>query len=167
MTSPADIRALERAVDLTPYDLLRKLLNTDIITIGAVHEYFVKNRTPHMVVARVHLTFPQLVDGAMPAAETILTATDVSERYLKGTAICEFIDGVLSQEHPADKRFLLRYMEQHCLRYGLNQVTSIGFGHDVIYSRGKLIESYTNFDNTLYVPPLTGQWAIVKRGSSR
>ena len=153
------------APDLTPYDVLRKLLDVEVVTIGAVHENFINTRVPHMVVARVHLTFPQLVNGEMPAAETILTEEGVQRRYNDGSAICEFIDHVLVQDHPADKRFILRHLEQLCLRYGLNQSTCIGFGHDVIYSRGKLPENYKAFDNTLYIPPLTGEWAIVSKGS--
>lgn len=162
-----DLPQLQRAFDLSPYDVLRREMETDVITIGTVHEYFVKTRVPHMVATRVYLTFPLMVGEVMPFASAVLTEDEVHRRYQDGTAICEFIDRTIAQEHPADKRFLLRYMEQACLRYGLNQMTSIGFNHDVIYVRGKLTENYTNFDNTLYVPPLTGQWAIVQRRSAR
>lgn len=162
-----NFKELAVAPDHTAYDVLRTLLGTETVTIGAVHENFISTRTPHMVVARIHLTFPVLVDGEMPCADTILTEQNVQERYERGSAVCEFIDQHIAQEHPADKRFILRYFEQACLRYGLNQMTGIGFNHDVIYVRGKLAENYTNFDNTMYVPPLTGQWAIVQRRSAR
>lgn len=96
-----------------------------------------------------------------------MSENEVQMRYDRGSAVCEFIDQQIAQEHPADKRFILRYFEQACLRYGLNHMTGLGFNHDVIYSRVKLTENYTNFDNTLYIPPLTGHWAIVQRRSAR
>ena len=151
--------------DSTPHDVLCRLLNVDVVTVGAIHENFISNRVPHMVITRMHLTLPPLVDGVMPASETILTEAGVQKLYNDGSAICEFIDRTIANEHPADKRFILRYLEQLCLRYGLNHATGIGFQHDVIYTRGKLTDNYKVFDNTLYVPPLTGQWAIVSKGA--
>lgn len=165
--STQNLEQLHDCFDRTPHEVLQKLLGVDVVTIGAVHENFVSHRVPHMVVARVHLTFQSLVDGVMPEADRILDEGEVESRYRDGSAICEFIDRVLVQDHPADKRFILRHMENLCLRYGLNQTTCIGFGHDVIYTRGKLVGNYSNFDNTLYIPPLTGEWAIVQRRGSR
>lgn len=155
-------------IDMTPYDVLRRELNTDVITYGGIHEAFTAACVPNMVVARVHFTLPQLKNGEMPFADTLLTEAGTERTYTEGSAICNFVDTVLAQEHPMDKRFLLRYMEQLCLRYGKSNDRAIGFGHDIIYSREKPVANfYTAFDNTLYIPPLTGYWAIASKGSAR
>jgi hypothetical protein len=155
-------------VDLTPYDVLRRELQTDVITYGALHENFVSKCVPHMVVARVHFTLPQLVNGKMPFADTVMSEATVERAYTEGAAICNFVDNVLAQEHPQDKRFLLRYMEQLCMRYGKSNDRALGFGHDIIYSRDPIGTGfYKAFDNTLYIPPLTGHWAIASKGSAR
>lgn len=155
-------------VDLTPYDVLRRELQTDVITYGAIHAAFVSKCVPHMVVARVHFTLPQLKNGEMPIADTVMSEATVERAYIEGAAVCNFVDNVLAQEHPMDKRFLLRYMEQLCIRYGKSNDRAIGFGHDIIYSREEPIAGfYKAFDNTLYIPPLTGHWAIASKGSAR
>jgi hypothetical protein len=155
-------------VDLTPYDVLRRELQTDVITYGAIHAAFVSKCVPHMVVARVHFTLPQLKNGEMPFADTVMSEATVERAYIEGAAVCNFVDNVLAQEHPMDKRFLLRYMEQLCIRYGKSNDRAIGFGHDIIYSREEPIAGfYKAFDNTLYIPPLTGHWAIASKGSAR
>ena len=87
--------------------------------------------------------------------------------YRSGFAISDYIDRQLAQEHPTDKRYLLRYLEQLCDRYGKNSFVATGFGHDVIYSRVPLTENYKVFDNTLYVPPTKGYWAIVSKSATR
>lgn len=155
-------------IDATPYDVLRRELNTDHITIGGIHEAFISVPVPHMVIARMHLTFPPLVNGKLVVHDFTFDEQRTQQAYDNGAAICNFIDTVLAQEHPTDKRFLLRYMEQLCLRYGKSNDRSTGFGHDIIYSREKPIAGfYKGFDNTLYVPPLTGHWVIATKGSAR
>lgn len=157
--------ALTDYTETSAYGVLCRELNSDVITCGALHAKFMSVSVPNMVVARVHLTLPQLVHGELPNADKILTEAEANKAYEDGTAICNFIERSLVHEHPADKRFLLRYMEHLSYHYNLAHQTSIGFGHDVLYSREPLGDNYKSFDNSLYVPPLTGYWAIVKRTS--
>jgi len=154
--------------DLTPYDVLRRELNTDVITFGDIHAAFIGQCVPNVVVARVHFTLPQLRNGEMPFASTVFSEATAERAYTEGAAICNFVDNVMAQEHPMDKRFLLRYMEQLCLRYVKSNDRSTGFGHDIIYSREKPeVSFYHTFDNTLYIPPLTGYWVIATKGAAR
>jgi hypothetical protein len=151
--------------ETSAYGVLCRELNSREITFGALHEKFMSVSVPNMVVARVHLTLPQLVHGEMPNADHIIGEDHANKCYEDGTAICNFIERMLVQEHPADKRFLIRYMEHISYHYNIPRQTSIGFGHDVVFSREPLGDSFKSFDNSLYVPPLTGYWAIVKRTS--
>ena len=150
-------------LETTPYGVLCRELGTDRPTIGALHEKFLSVDRPNLVVARMHLTLPPTVDGKIPTPDHVIETDEANRMYAQGAAICVYIDQHLAQEHPQDKRFLLRYMEQHCMRLGIPKQTLFGFGHRVIFSREPLPEQYSGFDNSLYVPPLTGHWAIVPR----
>lgn len=158
--------------------MARSIINFDAGTVGEylqtllgrhyvsradiVREYMSKN-VPDMAVVFVYLGSRQLADdNPLGLSEESLT------RYFEeGRAISNYIDRELADDHPTDKRFLLRHMELLCMRYGLNRTTSTGFGHDVIFSREPLSEHYTKFDNSLYVPPLTGHWAIASKSAAR
>lgn len=147
----------------SPFEVLCQELNTNEITYGTLHEKFMSAPVPNMVVARIHLTLPPLIDGHMPHAHTIITELDAHLLYEQGKVICEYIDRVLIAEHPVDKRFLLRYLENRSLQFDQPEQKSVGYGHVVVYSREPLAAEYTGFDNSLYVPPLTGHWAIIRR----
>jgi len=97
----------------------------------------------------------------------MLDVDDLRDLQDEGRAISNYITRQLVQDHPADKRFLLRYLEQMCDHYNMHKHTAIGFGHDVIYSAEPLGASFKTFDNSLYVPPTKGYWAIVQKASSR
>jgi hypothetical protein len=97
----------------------------------------------------------------------MLDVDDLRDLQNEGRAISNYITQQLVQDHPADKRFVIRYLEQMCEHYKMNKHTAVGFSHDVIYSTEPLGESYKTFDNSLYVPPTKGYWAIVQRASSR
>jgi hypothetical protein len=146
------------------YDELREALGVSpdqMVTVEAVRENFDKNCTPKMVVAYIALAFQSYTNCYK---EGKLTPEQAVALFKDGQAISNYIDRVLSQEHPMDKRFLLRYMEQAAMRYGHPEMTNVGYGHVVVYSRVPFVgDEYKTFDNSLYVPPLTGYWAIVKR----
>jgi len=97
----------------------------------------------------------------------VLSDDQMVRFFKEGHAISDYIDHELADDHPTDKRFLLRHMELLCFRYGLNRTTSTGYGHDVIFSRTPIAEHYSKFDNSLYVPPLTGHWALASKGAAR
>lgn len=146
------------------YDELRRVLgiaNDQEIPVASVRERFAKKNVPELPVAYIALalqTYPnQFKDG-------VLSPSQADAMFAQGAAISNYIDNVLSQEHPMDKRFLLRYMEQVCLQLGNTRQTSVGFGHVIVYSREPFVDSgFESFDNSLYVPPLTGYWSIVQR----
>ncbi len=145
------------------YALLQKELGTDVVTYGAIHKNFVSKPVPKMVVSLIHLTMQPLVNGELLGADTVIFPAMAELLYIEGLAISSYIDKAHAQEHPMDKRYLLRYLEHLCLRHGTEKQTAIGFGHTVIYSRKPLGDQYKSFDNTQYVPPLTGHWAIAGR----
>lgn len=149
------------------YALLKKELGTDVVTYGAIHKNFVSTPVPKMVVALIHLTMQPQVNGELPGADIVVDSAMANTLYAEGLAVSTYIDKAHAQEHPLDKRYLLRYLEHLCLRHGTEKQTAIGFGHDIIYSRKPLAAQYKSFDNTQYVPPLTGHWAIVGRPSQR
>ncbi len=146
------------------YEELQKVLGVtpdQFVTVEAIREHFAKNCTPKMVVAYIALAFQS---HSNCYDEGVLFPENAAALFDQGQAISNYIDHVLSQEHPMDKRFLLRYMEQAALRYGHPEMTNVGYGHVVVYSRVPFVgDEFKTFDNSLYVPPLTGYWAIVKR----
>jgi hypothetical protein len=146
------------------YDELRRVLGIAVdqeIPFAAIRERFAKKNVPELPVAYIALalqTYPSMYQDGM------ISPGQADAMFAQGSAISNYIDNVLSQEHPMDKRFLLRYMEQVCMQLGNTRQTSVGFGHVIVYNREPFIgEGFETFDNSLYVPPLTGYWAIVKR----
>lgn len=146
------------------YAELQKVLGVpseQVVFVEEIREHFNKNCTPKLTVAYIALALQSCPSGYDRGQLTLDQAQTLFEQ---GQAISNYIDHVLSQEHPMDKRFLLRYMEQAALRYGHAEMTNVGFGHAVVYSRVPFVgDEFKTFDNSLYVPPLTGYWAIVKR----
>lgn len=142
---------------------LKRLLNKTTISRADIVEAYVGKNTPNMAVAFIYLASRTVED-----TNTIGWSDRALTRYFNdGKAISDYIDHELADDHPTDRRFLLRHMELLCLRKGLSRLQSTGFGHDVIYSRVPIAEYYPKFDNTLYVPPLTGHWAIASKGAAR
>lgn len=148
------------------YEELQTILGVpldQVVFVEEIREHFHKNCTPKMIVAYLSLAL-QSLPNPNGYDDGSLTPDQVLELFERGQAISNYIDYVLSQEHPMDKRFLLRYMEQAALRYGHAEMTNVGFGHAVVYSRVPFDgDEFKAFDNSLYVPPMTGYWAIVKR----
>jgi hypothetical protein len=146
------------------YDELRRVLgiaSDQEIPVAAVRERYTKTNVPELPVAYIALAMQTHVNRYEAGT---LSPHQADALFAEGAAISNYIDRVLSQEHPMDKRFLLRYMENVCMQLGNTRQTSVGFGHVIVYSREPFVDSgYESFDNTLYVPPLTGHWAIVKR----
>ena len=99
------------------------------------------------------------------APNTGRTYKNLYEIYRDGITILNFMRVTNSESHPTDKRYLLIYIEEMCKRFNLTTHKCPGFGHDVLYSVNPI--SYSKFDNSLYVPPTTGYWAIVGRGMAR
>lgn len=141
-------------------DYVRTLLNKNDIYVSDLKAEFLRKNVPDMVIAFINL-------GMSPVDDGCLQDSYVEELFTKGRAISEYIDRELADDHPTDKRFLLRHMELLCLRYGLKQHKSTGFGHDVIFSLEPIESYYPKFDNSLYVPPLTGHWALATKGAAR
>lgn len=140
---------------------VRNILNVPLVTRGMIVAHYLGKNIPDMTVAFIYLASRHLLDTA------VITDEGMQNFARQGRAISSYIDDELSDDHPTDKRFLLRHMELLCLRKGLSRLQSTGFGHDVIFSRTPLAEYYPKFDNSLYVPPLIGHWAIAAKGSAR
>lgn len=97
-----------------------------------------------------------------------LSIAEIQELLEAGVAVNNYITNFHTDEHQTDKRYLLRYIENLCERHNLNNHRSPGYGHDVIYSKTPLDHVVgAKFDNSLYLPPLKGYWAIVGKGSAR
>lgn len=131
------------------------------VTRSQITEMYLSQNVPGTVVAFLYLATMN------DKPERNYYGAEIDRLFLAGSYISDYINTELAQEHPTDKRFLLRYMELLCTRYDLNQFKSTGFGHDVIFSKTPLDEHYPKFDNSLYVPPLTGYWAIASKSAAR
>lgn len=140
---------------------LRTYLNKHQITRADIEAEYLSKARPTVSISYVYLA------GSGHSQHQPYTDEVLKTLFIAGKTISDFIDAELSQDHPTDKRFLLRYMELLCTRYELNQFKSTGFGHDVIFSKTPLDDHYPKFDNSLYVPPLTGHWAIAAKGAAR
>lgn len=145
--------------DIATY--VRTKLNLLKITRADIVAHYENTNVPDMTIVFVYLGSRGVQDNAE------ITDEGLVKFAAAGKAISDYIDTELADDHPTDKRFLLRHMELLCYRYGLNRNTSTGFGHDVIFSRKPIVENFPKFDNTLYVPPLTGYWAIASKSSAR
>lgn len=144
-------------------EYLQTLIGSHMVSrADIVREYMGKN-VPDMAVVFVYLGSRQLADDN-PLG---LSEESLNRYFEEGRAISSYIDTELADDHPNDKRFLLRHMELLCYRYVLNRTTATGFGHDLIFSREPIAEHYPKFDNSLYVPPLTGHWAIATKSAAR
>lgn len=139
-------------------------VNTNEIPAQKILDHYLTKSVPVMPVQEIALAL-QAWSKVKPT--DMLDVDDLRDLQNEGRAISNYITQQLAQDHPADKRFLLRYLEHMCDHYKMRKPTAIGFGHDVIYSTEPLGETYKKFDNTLYVPPTKGYWAIVQRASSR
>lgn len=132
---------------ITSTDIVENYLNTNVPVSEVVYIYLA-------------LTPEQRENQVLLVNQNLLRAFDA------GYAINKYINEELAQEHPTDKRFLLRSIENLCDRHGLSSHKCPGYGHDVIYSTKPI--PYTTFDNSLYIPPRRGYWAIVsKSGTAR
>lgn len=140
---------------------IRTKLNLHKVTRADIVAHYENTNVPDMAIVFVYLGSRNVRNDAE------ITEEGLVKFAAAGKAISEYIDTELADDHPNDKRFLLRHMELLCFRYGLNRTTSTGFGHDVIFSREPIAEHYAKFDNSLYIPPLTGHWAIATKGSAR
>jgi hypothetical protein len=140
---------------------VRTKLNLHKVTRADIVNHYEKTNVPDMTIVFVYLGSRNV------QADAEITDEGLVKFAAAGQAISDYIDTELADDHPTDKRFLLRHMELLCFRYGLSRFTSTGFGHDVIYSRTPIAENYPKFDNTLYVPPLIGHWAIASKGAAR
>lgn len=145
------------------YTHVTSALGVDNVTVGNVVDFYMGNNTPDAEVARVYLG---LSPKQREERERVLVPYYLWETHVAGTAVCNFISNELAEDHPMDKRFLLRHIENLCERFNLNSHQCPGFGHDIIFSKEPLA-SYKTFDNSIYIPPLTGHWAIIRRGESR
>jgi hypothetical protein len=134
------------------------------ISSEMIDKKFLSVCTPDIITSRAHMALPRKEHGYVVTSDIPMFPEDLVRLYRNGTAVCEFIDNHMAQDHPDDKRFLLRHLENVSLRHGLREQRVPGFSHDVIYSRTPLL-GYKTFDNTLYYPPLTGYWAIARRAS--
>lgn len=135
------------------------------ITSRMIDEKFRSVCTPDIVTSRAHLALRRREHGYIHVDDVPMFKEDLVRLYRSGTAICDFIDNQMAQDHPDDKRFLLRRLELIALQHNIREQRVPGFSHDVIYSRTPLPDCYKVFDNTLYYPPLTGYWAIAQRSS--
>lgn len=140
---------------------VRTKLNLHKITRADIVSHYEKTNVPDMTIAFVFLGSRGVQDNAE------ITDEGLVKFAAAGKAISDYIDTELADDHPTDRRFLLRHMELLCLRKGLSRLQSTGFGHDVIFSRAPIAEYYPKFDNSLYVPPLIGHWAIAAKGAAR
>lgn len=139
---------------------LQKTLKTEgPITYGMLHDNYMNTNVPSLIVSNIY----QYLSCAHLDRDMVLSVDDIDAAFTKGSAILMYADTQLAQEHPTDKRFLLRYLEQICLRLGTSNQVAPGYGHDIMYSRKPIVETYPKFDNSLYIPPSMGYWAIIAR----
>lgn len=143
----------------------QEIYGTLEISSAMIDKKFLSVCTPDIVTVRAHLALARKEHGYVVTSEIPMFPEDLISLYRDGSAICRFIDGQMAQDHPDDKRFLLRRLEHVALHHNIREQRVPGFGHDVLYSTTPLPDCYKVFDNTLYYPPLTGYWAIAQRSS--